>query len=304
MIAKIPPKRKDGKSSFKELIDYVRGKDGERAVHVGFQGISSAESAAMEMKTVAFGNARCKDPVFHFILSWRELEYPTNEQTDEAVKIALAELDLQNCQALWALQADTENRHAHVVVNRIDPDTGKAIQPAGNWTHKALERAARKIEAIQGWEVLKGGRYEVAPNGEVRERPPEHKNEAERLSQTARDIEAHTGEKSAERIGKETALPVIQAAKSWEELHEKLAERGIAFEKKGSGAILTVRGTAVKASRIGRGISLSKLEKRLGAYRERDASISIVTLDVNEPEGHGREPTQRVSSVPKVKKSW
>ena len=100
MIGKIPPKRKDGRSSFKELIDYIRGKDGERAIYVGFQGISSPESASMEMETVAFTNVRCKDPVFHFILSWRELEYPTNEQVDEAVKIALTELDLQNCQTL------------------------------------------------------------------------------------------------------------------------------------------------------------------------------------------------------------
>jgi hypothetical protein len=86
VIAKIPPKRKDGKSSFQEIIGYIRGKDGERAVYVGFQGVSSAESAALEMETAAFTNVRCKDPVFHFILSWRELEYPTNEQADEAVK--------------------------------------------------------------------------------------------------------------------------------------------------------------------------------------------------------------------------
>jgi hypothetical protein len=112
------------------------------------------------METIAFTNVRCKDPVFHFILSWRELEYPTNEQADEAVKIALAELDLQNCQALWALQADTENRHVHVIVNRIDPETGKAIQPAGNWTHKALERAARKIEVERARENTRDKRTE------------------------------------------------------------------------------------------------------------------------------------------------
>jgi hypothetical protein len=52
VIAKVPSKRKDGKSSFRDLIDYICGKDGERAVHVGFQGISSAESAALEMETV------------------------------------------------------------------------------------------------------------------------------------------------------------------------------------------------------------------------------------------------------------
>ena len=297
MIAKIPPKRKDGRSSFKELIDYIRGKNGERAVHVGFQEISSAELAAIEMEAVAHSNVRCKDPVFHFILSWRELEYPTNEQVDEAVKIALKELDLQNCQALWAFQTDTENQHVHVAVNRIDPETGRAIQPAGNWTHKALERAARKIETAQGWEVLKEGRYEVTPNGEVKERPSGQRSESERLSQTAQDIEAHTAAKSVERIGKEKALPVIQAAKSWEELHEKLAERGIVFEKKGSGAILIIQGTAVKASKIGRDISLSKLEERLGPYQ---ASLA----EVKEAVSIDPEPIERVEREPKVRNSW
>jgi hypothetical protein len=239
VIAKIPPKRKDGKSSFKDLIDYLRGKDGKRAVDTGFQGLSELKSAAVEMETIAFSNVRCTDPVFHFILSWRELEYPTKEQTDEAVKIALKELDLHDCQALWALQADTENRHVHVVVSRIDPETGKAIQPAGNWTHKALERAARKIETAQGWEVLKEGKYEVTQTGALKEKAADGQDE-NRLSQTARDIEAHTATKSAERVGKETAAPVIRAAKSWEELHEKLAERGIFFERKGSGAILKI----------------------------------------------------------------
>jgi hypothetical protein len=253
------------------------------------------ESAAVEMETVAFTNVRCKDPVFHFILSWRELEFPTNDQVDEAVKIALTELDLQNCQALWALQTDTENRHVHVVVNRIDPESGKAIQPAGNWTHKALERAARKIEQTQGWEVLKEGRYEVTPNGEVKERPPEHKDEAERLSQTAQDIEAHTAAKSAERIGKEKTLPLIRSAKSWEELHEKLAEQGISFDKKGSGAILFIRGAAVKASKIGRDISLSKLEERLGPYREASIKAKEI-LTAPTP----AEPVEKVQKAPKL----
>jgi hypothetical protein len=34
------------------------------------------------------------------ILSWREMELPSNGQIDEAVKITLKELDLQDCQAV------------------------------------------------------------------------------------------------------------------------------------------------------------------------------------------------------------
>ena len=171
MIAKIPPKRRDKKSSFKDLTNYCLGITGHgegSVLHVGIQNLYSPTSAPIEMEALATDNVRCKDPVFHFILSWREMELPTSEQVDEAVKIALEELDLENCQALWALQGDTQNLHVHVAVNRIDPETGRAIQPAGNWTKKALERAARKVELAQGWEIEESGRYFVTPEGDIK----------------------------------------------------------------------------------------------------------------------------------------
>jgi hypothetical protein len=106
----------------------------------------------------------------HIILSWREMELPTNEQIDEAVKITLRELDLQDCQAVWIVHADTENRHVHIAANRIDPETHRAIRPAGGWTHKAIQRAARKIELARGWNLETHGTYAVTENGEIIER--------------------------------------------------------------------------------------------------------------------------------------
>ena len=191
MIAKIPPRRRDGGSSFRALGDYVLGRTGHSAgavLHVGMQNVNAAETAAREMEALALENTRSKNPAMHFILSWREMEVPTVQQMDEAVQIALQELDLQGCQALWALQSDTENLHVHVMVNRIDPETYRAIQPAGNWMKKALERVAWKIELAQGWQIEQTGRYDVV-NGHVVEK----EQKAPELTQRARDIEAHTG---------------------------------------------------------------------------------------------------------------
>jgi hypothetical protein len=131
--------------------------------------------AASEMRATAQMNPRSKDPLMHIILSWREMELPTNEQIDEAVKIALKELDLPDCQAVWIVHADTENRHVHIVVNRIHPETYKAIQPAGRWTHRAIQRAARKIEIAQGWEIEPNGAYIVTSDGNLTEK---HRNDA------------------------------------------------------------------------------------------------------------------------------
>ena len=87
MIGIIGNPRKDGKTSFDTLIKYC-AKDG-RASYTGMQNIHFPESAADEMESLAFENPRCKDPLMHVILSWREMELPTNGQIDEAVKIAL-----------------------------------------------------------------------------------------------------------------------------------------------------------------------------------------------------------------------
>ncbi|GHV53260.1 relaxase [Synergistales bacterium] len=271
MIGKIPSKRGDGKSSFHAIVSYCTAKDKPEVIYIGTQNILSLENAAAEMEALAFNNTRSKDPVFHAILAWREMELPTNKQVDEAVQIALKELNLEDCQALWALHANTQNRHVHIVVNKIDPETYKAIQPAGRWTHKALERAARKIELAQGWEVEQSGFYSVA-DGKLIEKGS--KNEPA-ISSSARDGEAHTAIKSAERIVQEIAAPIIRDAKNWTELHEKLAEFGIAFEAKGSGAVLKIGEVIVKASKASRGASMSKLISRFGEYSPRPAELRI-----------------------------
>ena len=295
MIAKIPPKRRDKKSSFKDLTNYCLGITGHgegSVLHVGIQNLYSPTSAPIEMEALATENVRCKDPAFHFILSWRELEVPTSEQVDEAVKIALEELDLENCQALWALQADTQNLHVHVAVNRIDPETGRAIQPAGNWTKKALERAARKVELAQGWEVEESGRYFVTPEGDIVEKKEKKIPE---VSQKARDIEAHTGAKSAERIARETATPILLKAGSWAELHEQLAIKGIRFERKGSGAILRIGGAFVKTSQADRACSFSRLVARLGEFQEPAREITAQV---------GTVPVEHIANSPVVERSW
>ncbi|MDR1649180.1 MAG: relaxase/mobilization nuclease domain-containing protein [Synergistaceae bacterium] len=292
MIGKIPDKRRDGHSSFRDLVAYCASKDPSKVIHVGYQNVLSPETAALEMEALATDNKRCKDPVFHAILSWREMEIPTPEQADEAVRIALKELNLEDCQALWVLQNDTQNRHVHIIANRIDPETGKAITPANGWTYKALERAARNIEIIQGWESEQSGFYSVTENGEIVEKK---RRKEPAISTSAKDGEAHTAITSAERIVQETAAPVTRAIKSWEELHEKLAAHGIAFDRKGSGAVLMIDGIVVKASKAGRDISMSKLEARLGEYRQRPVNIPITKRQT--------EPVARVNER-KVKNNW
>ncbi|GHU95945.1 hypothetical protein AGMMS49974_08620 [Deltaproteobacteria bacterium] len=101
-------------------------------------------------------------------------------------------------------------------------------------------------------------------DGEV-VRWPEHKRKTE-PTQAARDFECATGEKSAQRIAQERGHSIIKNAKSWTELHTKLAAIGLRFEKPGSGAIVFVGDIAVKASSVDRAFSMKNLCKRLGDF--------------------------------------
>ena len=302
MIAKIPSRRSGSKTNFKALINYCLGLTGHEknsVIHVGMKNLNSPpEKAYLEMEGLSYENVRSKNPALHFILSWRSDESPTNEQADEAVEIAIKELNLEGCQTLWALQKDTENLHVHVVVNRISPDTFKAIRPAKGWTKKALERAARKIEFAQGWEIEQSGRYIVDSLGNVHEKADVKVRDSndEKLSQKARDIESHTGAESFERIAKREILPILESAKSWEELHTSLSERGAKLERRGKGAVLNFCGTVLKLSSVSRKCSFTQLEHKLGIFSTYDENIKVSEKSFVK--------TSVTSVVPDVKSSW
>ena len=302
MIAKIPSRRSGSKTNFKALINYCLGLTGHEknsVIHVGMKNLNSPpEKAYLEMEGLSYENVRSKNPALHFILSWRSDESPTNEQADEAVEIAIKELNLEGCQTLWALQKDTENLHVHVVVNRISPDTFKAIRPAKGWTKKALERAARKIEFAQGWEIEQSGRYVVDSSGNVHEKVDVKVRDSsdEKLSQKARDIESHTGAESIERIAKREILPILEFAESWEELHMNLSEHGAKLERRGKGAVLNFCGTMLKLSSVSRKYSFTQLEHKLGIFSTYDENIEVSEKSFVK--------TSVTSVVPDVKSSW
>ena len=75
-------------------------------------------------------------------------------------------------------------------MNRISLETYRPVRSNGGWTKKALEKAARKIEITQCWEIEKSGRYEVDDEGRLLDKYVDKKSVPE-LSQTALDIEAH-----------------------------------------------------------------------------------------------------------------
>lgn len=284
MIIEVPAGRRDKKHSFHALNVYIAeakaGSRGEeKTLFTGTRNIESKEinGINLEMLATAAQNIKVKNPIFHAILSWRQGEIPTREQIEESIDIYLKEMGMEGCQVFFGLHKNTENMHLHLSINRIDPDTYYAIQPADGWWKKANERVARQIEIRHGWEIEQSGRYEVLSQGDIIEkRNPSSEEKA--LPSKAKDFENTYAEKSALRIAKERASDIIKNGQTWLEIQESLAKNSMKFERKGSGLILWVGDVPIKASNVNQQFGYGKLKKRLGEYDIENIEILVSKL--------------------------
>ncbi len=252
------------------IVSPENSNESEKCIYAGARGFTLAGTHAArkaEMISLASEAVRSKDPINHYILSWRDGERPTREHVEGAVDILLDELGLQEHQAIYGLHSDTDNLHMHIAVNRVHPETLKVIKPNKGFDIEAVHKAIARIEHAQGWEREKSGRYVVLEDGDLaRDGSQIDAGKQRQPDASKRDMENRTGEKSAERIAIEQAGPIIKVAKSWGEIHTKLAEIGMRYEQFGSGAIIFIGEVGVKASNIDRAAGFAKLQKRLGVY--------------------------------------
>jgi RepB DNA-primase from phage plasmid/Relaxase/Mobilisation nuclease domain/Large polyvalent protein-associated domain 7 len=266
-------KRKNASTKAERIValtTYIRAPEGknarEKCVYSSARGFLSDNLATQieEMVALAESAVRSNDPIGHYLLSWREGEVPTVKQIEEAVSIFLDELGLVDHRAIYGLHADTNNLHLHIEVNRVNPDTLRPTEINKGYDLEAVHRAVARIEHAQGWQRERNGRYVVLENGDVActttgEQP-------RKPDQRKQDIENRTGEKSAVRIAMECASEILRTAASWQALHSLLAEKGLRYERVGSGAKIFVGDIAVKASDVERAASLGQLQKRLGPF--------------------------------------
>ncbi len=266
------------------LVDYILAqKDeqglGKRMYAFGLNFVARTTRAwKQEMIALSEGSIHSKMPVSHWVMSWKENEFPTREQVGDAVTLFLDRMGLSEHQAIVAAHVNTSNFHVHIAVNRVHPLTEKVVQPHKGFDIEAAHRIVAEIEHKQGWASSKNARYRVNEQGQIvrNQRPRVVKPKPE-----AQDFENATGEKSAQRMAQEKAHPLIQKATCWQELHTGLATVGMRYVRKGSGAVIYVGETPIKASSVDRDLSLGKLCKRLGEFEE---SLCVPVVPPPEPE--------------------
>lgn len=267
------------------LADYARRPFAEPArekcIHGGARGFQATTRAGQktEMLALAEESAHSKDPINHSVLSWPAGEQPTPAQVEEAVDLFLDELGLTGHQVLYGLHADTDHRHLHLMVNRVHPITRKVVEINKGFDLEALHRAVARIEHAQGWRREAHGRYRVQADGTVkrvnRSTPEGPAEPRPARGQGRRGDHPADGAPSAESMAAEEGAPLIRAARSWLELHERLAAIGLRYARAGSGARVWVGETAVKASQAGQDCRLSAVERRLGPHQPAPAGLAV-----------------------------
>lgn len=140
--------------NFENILNYTTDRQEklnsqEKCISIRTHGVTDLLTAAIEMNAVSARNTRCKNPAFHFVLTWPEYELPKPDAIFDAAEHAIKSLGLDGHQYVLAVHVNTDNIHCHVAVNRIHPETFKSRNI--EWANRTIHLAARQSEIKHGW---------------------------------------------------------------------------------------------------------------------------------------------------------
>jgi hypothetical protein len=145
--------------------------------------------ALKEAAGVGSGGRKSKiGPVYHAIMSWAEGQRPTPEHQQQAARSMLKAVGLEQAQALIVAHNDNGKEHLHVMVNLVDPETGRRFNLSND--HKRMEAWALEYERATG-EVLVTKRAEKAEGRKAGDHPARAERfsrpQADRMDRAARE---------------------------------------------------------------------------------------------------------------------
>jgi hypothetical protein len=76
---------------------------------------------------VGRGGRVCEDAVKTIVMSWHKEDAPSPEHMIESADKYLQHMGWEGHQAVYAGHNDTEHAHVHIILNRVNPDTGRTL---------------------------------------------------------------------------------------------------------------------------------------------------------------------------------
>ena len=227
--------------SFKGITAYLHGQNKEaratwsEVLNVGTQ---NPYMAARFMAATAMDAHRKqpKGPVWHWQMSWDDQQHPPAEHQAEAAKALLKSLGLDNAQAMLVGHNDNGRTHVHLVVNLINPDTGRI------WHDHRFPDNAQRNCTYQSHTKAQAFALEYCREHGITSSPNREKNAATREEQKATGEKAHPSQmEGRKRLSREDwqhmrdTLYARQAierealkdrhGEQWQQIKDELAKR-------------------------------------------------------------------------------
>jgi hypothetical protein len=295
MIAKVSKRTRTGRSSFRRLAQYMTTERDPETGIASLRGdvlvsnnLLDLDTAPYVMQATAEKNRRCDDPVCHYELCWPPGEMPTREQWSVCALYTLRKLGYQDHQYMVVAHDDRAHFHIHIMVNKVHPETYRALTPFRNWF--TLDAAARVLEAKYGWAHTAGPiRWDEESKQAVRtSRSERNALRAARQHPTdaAAKVEHYHDEESLQSYVRQELAPrvrqlLVRRNVNWDDLHIVLSKAHLRLEKGKTGGytVLAIdRNIRVKASDVFRHNFAGKINRQvteaaLGAWTPASAFL-------------------------------
>lgn len=252
--------------NYARLAAYIAdaGPSGEKCLMSWAEGMLGGEGYSegiAETVDVQARNTRAASKTYHLMISFRsEDEVKLTPEMFKAIEQRFAAaLGYTDHQRHCGVHKNTANLHMHVAYNMIHPEKYTCHKEFRDFWIR--DKVCRAVEKEFGLTVDHG----------IELNSPDH----QRGNDTARLVEAHSGQQSFDTYAKERRgdiLRSLESATSWQDLHEALAEHGMEIKRHGNGLSIKDRHSikaahAIKASALDRSLSLKNLEARFGAFQ-------------------------------------
>jgi hypothetical protein len=257
------------RSSYRALATYIRdakaGVSKARDVRVTNCHNPESDLAVREIEATQGRNTRTQsDRSYHLVVSFPAGENPSADQLRGIENRLCDAIGLGEHQRLSALHTDTVHLHLHVAINKVHPETFKIITPHRDF-HK-LQQTCRALETEYGLTSLYGQAHIKSP-----------------LPQGATTAEHYSGVKSfASWVQGEPATALKETLShpgvGWGDVHRTLAGYNLELRPRGAGLVVADRNRRlfVKAGTLGREVSKTRLEKKLGAFEPPSGDIKAM----------------------------
>ncbi|EIE1453634.1 relaxase/mobilization nuclease domain-containing protein [Campylobacter coli] len=260
------PSKKQNKSSFKNLSNYILDKDNNNAkVLVDYMLDKNNEMDKVEgyhftncsfdndednineiINTQKLNTTTKQDKTLHLVVSFQEDEKPTLEILQTIEEEIAKSLGMSDHQRLSVIHSNTNNLHIHIAINKVNPHTLKVINPYNDV--RILQETAMKLEK----------KYNLKLDNHISQKD----KQSNKYNIHTMNCNFETWVK--EKLSKQVDLMLKDEKTTFKDIKQLLAKYDLEFRERRKGFVIASKSEKLfcKASSIHRELSKQALEKR------------------------------------------